>query len=108
MAALAEKLGTHASNIQRWETDRVSPRHDTVGRIAEALGVGPADLVETEEERAHSRAAARHWDRELRSADEKNVLRSKIPRERYYRSRSAFTNILKEAENREFGLAFGS
>jgi transcriptional regulator with XRE-family HTH domain len=75
MAALAEKLGTHASNIQRWETDRVSPRHNTVGRIAKALGVGPADLVETEEERAHSRSAARHWARELRSADEKDVLR---------------------------------
>ena len=52
MAELAEKLGTHGSNVQRWETDRVSPRHDTITRISQALGVGPTDLVETDEERA--------------------------------------------------------
>jgi transcriptional regulator with XRE-family HTH domain len=38
---LAVRLGTTQSAIARWETGEVSPRLDTLARIAEACGLDP-------------------------------------------------------------------
>ena len=42
---LAEKLGVRASNVSRWETDKVRPNLGTLGKIAEALGIGLEELT---------------------------------------------------------------
>ena len=42
---LAEKLGVRASNISRWETDKVRPNLGTLEKIADALGIGLEELT---------------------------------------------------------------
>jgi transcriptional regulator with XRE-family HTH domain len=44
---LAEKVGSHRDHIGRLERDEIdSPRMTTIRKLAEALGVDPAELVE--------------------------------------------------------------
>lgn len=45
LVELARRLETHPSNVRRWEVSRVSPRWETVVRIAEALEVPVEDLA---------------------------------------------------------------
>jgi transcriptional regulator with XRE-family HTH domain len=44
---LAEKVGSHRDHIGRLERDEIdSPRMTTIRKLAEALGVDPAELVD--------------------------------------------------------------
>lgn len=43
---LAEKCGMADSAIRKYESGRVTPKHETIQRIASALNVGFLDLVE--------------------------------------------------------------
>jgi transcriptional regulator with XRE-family HTH domain len=44
---LAEKVGSHRDHIGRLERDEVAnPRMTTIRKLAQALGVDPAELVE--------------------------------------------------------------
>ena len=52
LVQLARRLDTHPSNVKRWERGRVSPRWETVVRIAEALGVPVEDLAAGEDTRS--------------------------------------------------------
>lgn len=45
LRALAERSGIAAPNLSNFETGRVSPRLETLGRIADALGTTVAALV---------------------------------------------------------------
>ncbi len=46
---LAEKVGSHRDHIGRLERNEVeSPRMSTIRKLARALGVDPAELVEGE------------------------------------------------------------
>lgn len=42
---LAERIGTHQPTVQRWEAGLRFPRGHFLQRLAEALGVRPADLI---------------------------------------------------------------
>ena len=42
---LGEKLGVHANNVSRWESDRIRPSMPTLQRIAEVLEVRLDDLL---------------------------------------------------------------
>lgn len=42
---LAEKLGVRASNVSRWETDKVRPNLRTLEKIADALKIGLEELT---------------------------------------------------------------
>ncbi len=44
-SALAKLVGTHTSEITRLEQAERDPRLSTLGRVARALGVKPADLL---------------------------------------------------------------
>jgi transcriptional regulator with XRE-family HTH domain len=55
LVALARRLDTHPSNVRRWETSSVSPRWETVVRIAEALEVPVEDLAAGEDTRGPGR-----------------------------------------------------
>lgn len=57
LVALARRLDTHPSNVKRWESSRVSPRWETVVRIAEALEVPVEDLAAGEDTRRPGRSA---------------------------------------------------
>ena len=61
---LARRLDTHPSNVRRWEISRVSPRWETVVRIAEALEVPVEDLAAGQDSRASEPLAS-----EMRSVD---------------------------------------
>jgi transcriptional regulator with XRE-family HTH domain len=44
---LAEKVGSHRDHIGRLERDEIdNPRMTTIRKLADALGVDPAELVE--------------------------------------------------------------
>ena len=58
LVQLARRLDTHPSNVKRWERGRVSPRWETVVRIAEALGVPVEDLAAGEDTRSPFRLSA--------------------------------------------------
>lgn len=58
LVQLARRLDTHPSNVKRWETGRVSPRWETVVRIAEALEVPVEDLAAGEDTRSAMRAGS--------------------------------------------------
>src|SRR5262249_50792497 len=45
-AELAEKVGTTAATVSRLETDAMTVSTDWLERLAEVLGVHPADLIE--------------------------------------------------------------
>jgi transcriptional regulator with XRE-family HTH domain len=47
---LADKAGTSKANISRLETGDQNARMATIVRLAEALGIEPAELVEWEPE----------------------------------------------------------
>ena len=51
-AELAQRAGMSESTLSRIETGQQAPRISTVRRIAEALGVAPAELLAPKEERA--------------------------------------------------------
>lgn len=42
---LAERLSTHQSMVARWEKAQISPREETVEKIAEALGISLDELL---------------------------------------------------------------
>ena len=46
MRALGEKAGVDWSQINKIELGKVSPRLDTLERLAKALGVSVRDLIE--------------------------------------------------------------
>ena len=48
-AELARRSGVHALTITRLEAGRTAPSTRTVRALAEALGIGPADLATPEE-----------------------------------------------------------
>ena len=50
LAEVARRSGVNAVTLSRIENGHVLPRDYTVGRIARALGVSPAELFETEEQ----------------------------------------------------------
>ena len=44
-AQLGETAGVHRDQVSRIERDEVEPRFSTIRKLAEALGVDPAELV---------------------------------------------------------------
>ncbi len=45
-AQLGKAAGVHRDQVSRIERDEVEPRFSTIRKLAEALGVDPAELVE--------------------------------------------------------------
>ena len=45
MRGLAEKVGVSKPTLWKWEGDQVRPRHETMQRLAEELGVSELELV---------------------------------------------------------------
>jgi transcriptional regulator with XRE-family HTH domain len=45
-AQLAEQAGVTTATVARIERDEIEPRMTTLSKLAEALGVDPAELVE--------------------------------------------------------------
>lgn len=44
---LGEKMGVTQQRIAQFELDKILPKYETVEKIAEALGVNPADIDES-------------------------------------------------------------
>lgn len=45
MVELAQKVGVSKPTLWKWEGDQVRPRHETMGILAQQLGVGELELV---------------------------------------------------------------
>ena len=46
---MGQKLGVHANNVSRWESDRIRPSIPTLQRMADILGVRFDDLLSEDE-----------------------------------------------------------
>lgn len=50
LAQIADKMGVAEATVQRWESGNIKTvRHEKIGRLAEILGVTPAQLMGWEE-----------------------------------------------------------
>ena len=97
LVQLARRRDTHPSNVKRGERGRVSPRWETVVRIAEALGVPVEDLAAGEDTRSPLRLSA---DRPRLFSEENSFFASAAPEEEDH-AEVLHTQSLRMADNLE-------